>query len=114
MVAPAPAATPEKAEAEERYIKGLMVKYGLSRPAARVYLHIIKNTYDGSLVFFNSEKESSSLGYRTSQSLRRGIADLIEWRFIAPGPVESSYWLNPERIGAAERLIAGKEGRLNV
>lgn len=106
----------DKSQFAKLYMAEIATLYELNKPAQNVFLHLTKVMDYDNKAYINSEKDCEKLGYKTGQSVIKGLKELIKHNIIAPAVMPGFYWLNPAIVCKGERFakyveyVVGKEG----
>lgn len=110
----------DEAEFVKVFSEGVKAMYGLSRTGTRVFQSILdvyqETKMNGGyadtlyLSWFNNGLNGKDIGM-SNRTFNRGLAELIENKFLAPRSPES-YWVNPALFFKGDRVAFIKEYRL--
>lgn len=96
------------------FVKGVKALAELTNPGAKVFevlYHRVQENIGKDQVFMAFAAIDQDLIPMSAATYKRGMAELIEKRFIAATPVQGWYWLNPDFIWNGDRLAFVKEYR---
>ena len=94
----------DKSKFAKLYMAEIAILYELSKPAQNVFLYLTKVMDYDNKAYINSEKDCTKLGYKTGQSVIKGLKELITRNIIAPAVMNSFYWINPAIVCKGERF----------
>ena len=96
------------------FVNGVKALAELSNPGARVFemLYIeMRNNIGKDQVYLSFTAVDSNTTNISRATFKRGLAELIEKKFIAAMPAVGWYWVNPDFIWNGDRLAFVKEYR---
>lgn len=97
------------------YVKGLAAFEGVSAAGAKVFEILLKtmsDNYGKDTVMIQQRREQAFTDEISRSTLKRGIQELIDRKFIARTPAMGLYWINPEFVFNGDRITFAKQYRL--
>lgn len=98
------------------FVNGVKALKELTGPGTKVfevlYLRVQDNAIGKDRVFMSYSDVNKQITPMSPSTYKRGLAELIEKRFVAATPVQGWYWLNPDFVFNGDRLAFVKEFRL--
>lgn len=105
----------DRAKFVKVYVKGLAAFEGVSTAGAKVFeilLRTLADRYGQDTVLIQENRNRAFAQEISRSTLRRGIQELIDRKFIARTPGRGLFWINPEYVFNGDRITFAKQYRL--
>jgi hypothetical protein len=91
------------------YLNNFSAFFGIKEAGIRVFGYIMTRMVPGQdLVIFLMNEAVEYTGYKSKNSIWRGLGELVENKIIARGPSESLYYINPMVVFNGNRVTFAK------
>lgn len=95
----------DKTEFRKVYVSSISSWFGLSKTGIKVFGYVLASIRPNSDVFFMDYDDCSEFtSYKSKKSIVDGLKELIENKFIARGPNNYTYFINPTIFFNGNRL----------